>query len=107
MKFGSPNIVRSIDHIVMVLLVGGVFWLGFFLYQNFYYPMTQAIATAELRARVASVVVNRERLSNVLKTLAERQTAATTDWSKLPDPFTVRAVPVATPEPSAEPGQAP
>ena len=68
----------------------GLIWLTWFLYDNFYKPLTQALFVAELRTRVALKTVDRKGLDEIIAVVEKNREFPNIDWAVLPDPFTPR-----------------
>jgi hypothetical protein len=80
-------IVRYAQTTVTGVMVVALLWVGIFLYENFYQPLTRAVVVAELKARVALATVNRQALEQTITAANERRRGLDFAWAELSDPF--------------------
>lgn len=87
MQLTLASLVRYTKISVTVLMVTVLVGVSWFLYRNFYQPLTQSILVAELRAKVARTTVDKQKLKNVLQKLQDRQQFPEISWETLPNIF--------------------
>ncbi|KKU47332.1 hypothetical protein A3H10_01875 [Candidatus Uhrbacteria bacterium RIFCSPLOWO2_12_FULL_46_10] len=85
--------VRYAKITIALLMLVGVIWVAFFLYDNLYKPITQAMVTAELKAKVVLTNVNKKELTEVIDLIEKNTKLPTLDWSSLADPFAGNRLP--------------
>lgn len=85
--------IRYMKIAVIALMAAGFIWLSWFLYENLYKPLTQAIVVAELRAKVALITVNRKDLEAILSFIDKRKQPLLIDWAAIPDPTSAVHIP--------------
>jgi hypothetical protein len=93
-RVALPLFVRYVKVAVVVLMASGLLWLTWFLYRDFYQPLTRALIVAELKARVALTTVNKAELETVIAALERNRTLPLVNWATLANPF---AAPATTP----------
>ena|SRR3989338_3053471 len=106
------SLIRAIRYAkvtVIVLMIGGFVWMSWFLYDNLYKPLTQAMVVAELKAKVALITVNRKDFEAIVAVIDKRKKLPVIDWAMIPDPTLNVHVPLPAPtsaesiKPPAEP----
>lgn len=97
MKIPFIAIIRYTKVSVLVLMLLIFIFIFWFLYKQFYQPLTQAVAVAELKAKVALVTINRQELENVLATIESSRKIPDINWPQLRDIFALTNSSPATP----------
>jgi hypothetical protein len=84
------SFIRYSKIAVAILMIAGLVWLAWFLYDNCYKPLTQALFVAELRTHVALKTVDKKGLDEIIALIEKNKQLPNIDWTLLPDPFTPR-----------------
>lgn len=96
-NFSVTLTVRYAKITIALLMLVGIMWVVFFLYDNLYKPITQAMVTAELKAKVVLTNINKKELVEVIDLIEKNRKLPLLDWSSIPDPFTVNRLPPSLP----------
>lgn len=99
------SIVTSIRYLkiaIYALMLAGIIWVGVFLNNNLYKPITQAGEIAELKAKVALITVNKKELMSILELIAKNKELPANSWEAIADPFVADHLPPPPPAPTDE-----
>lgn len=99
-------VIRYAKIAIIIFMASGFVWMSWFLYDNLYKPLTQAMAVAELRAKVALITVNRKDFETILAFIDKQKQLPAIDWAMIPDPTSKIHVPLPAPK-STEPANPP
>lgn len=83
----TTALIRYTKTAVAGLMLVGLIGVGWFLYRNFYEPITQAVVVAELKQHIALVTVERAALDDLRRAIDERQRVPLVDWNAVRDIF--------------------
>ena len=97
------TLIRYIKITVTVALLAAFLAVTWFLYQNFYLPLTQSAALAELKTKIALITVNKKELENTLTLMNERRKPILIDWNSMRNVFVPSVAPVVAPNAPAPP----
>lgn len=97
LKVSFITVIRYAKVSIIILMAGGFIWMSWFLYDNLYKPLTQAMIVAELKAKVALITVNRKDFEAILAFIDKRKLLPAIDWTMIPDPTSSVHVPLPAP----------
>ena len=94
LKFPRPNIahiiwsIRYFYILILLMVIVVIFFLGMFIYQNFYLTITRAQTIVILKQEVAPDTINLNKIEAVLGKINQKAAAeGAVDWTTLNDPF--------------------
>jgi len=73
-------IIRYIFPFTILIIIGILFWFFYFLYNNVYMTMAQATIVTDLKTKVISEQLSKDKFAEVIKKLAEKSSLAL--WNK-------------------------
>lgn len=88
-KLSALAIIRYVKLATTGSMLVALLWVGAFLYDNFYHPLTQAAIVAEMKTRIALATVDRRALETVIANTTKRRAGVSIEWASLPDPFVI------------------
>lgn len=103
-KISTGFLIRYLKLGVALLMIAGVIFMGFFLKENIYNPLTQAHSITRLKVEVATLSVQKKALQDVLAKIKERQAIFPALLQPINNPFiqvTTNPTPSSAPQNSA------
>ena len=109
-QFSTKIILLIIKSAAAFLVIGTFIWINWFLWREFYEPLSQAVAIAELKSKITTLTIEKKKLETVLSWLDEAKLPLTIPSSQIRNVFNTVKIepppPQETPPPQPPPPQA-